>query len=99
MLGELFVVLTKRVGKPLPKEKASTIVLALADSSKWNEINYTHLTVKCALEDMRAINASFWEILIAETMRDAGVTKIYTENEKDFKKIPWIRIENPIKSL
>ena len=98
ILSELYVVLTRRVGKPLSKEKASTIVSGLADSSSWNKINYTHQTVKRALEDLRTINVSFWDILIAETMRDARVTKVYTENEKDFRKIPWIHVENPIET-
>ena len=96
VLSELYVVLTRRVGKPLSREKAATIVSGLVDSPKWNKIDYTHLTVKRALEDLHTINSSFWDILIAETMRDAGVTRIYTENERDFTKLPWIRVENPI---
>ena len=98
VLSELYVVLTRRVGKLLSREKAATIVSGLIDSPKWNKIDYSHLTVKRALDDLRTINSSFWDILIAETMRDAGVTRIYTENEKDFTKFPWIHVENPIQS-
>jgi predicted nucleic acid-binding protein len=37
----------------------------------------------------------FWDIMIAETMKEAGVRDLYTENEKDFLEIPWIRVVNP----
>ena len=66
------------------------------DSSKWIKINYTHLTVKRALLDLESINISFWDLLIAETMREAKVRTIYTENGRDFAKIPWIKVVNPL---
>ncbi len=95
VLGELYVVLTRNVAKPLPKEEASLIVDAFVDSPKWGKLNYSHLTVKHALEDLRTINTSFWDIMIAETMKEAGVGTLYTENEKDFRKIPWVKVVNP----
>ena len=96
VLGELFIVLTRHVTKPLSKEKASLIVRGLTDSTKWNKINYTHLTVKRVSDDLQTINTPFWDILISETMREAGVKTLYTENEKDFRKIPWIQVRNPM---
>ncbi|MHB8566420.1 MAG: PIN domain-containing protein [Nitrososphaerales archaeon] len=96
VLSELFVVLTKHVGKPLSKERAATVVSGFADSSKWKKLNYTHLTVKMALQDLQTVSTSFWDILIAETMREAGVKVVYTENERDFRKIPWIQVKNPL---
>ena len=97
VLSELFVVLTKYVGKPLSKERAAVVVSGF-DSSRWRKLNYTHLTVKRAMQDLQTINASFWDMLIAETARDGGIRTVYTENEKDFKKIPWIQIKNPLKT-
>ena len=96
ILGELFVVLTRHARRPLSKEKAAVIVNGFVDSSKWIKINYTHLTVKRALLDLENINTSFWDLLIAETMRDAKVRTIYTKNERDFGKIPWVRVVNPL---
>lgn len=66
------------------------------DSSKWRKLNYTHLTVKRALQDIQTFNTSFWDLLIAETMRESGVRLVYTENEKNFARIPWIQAENPL---
>lgn len=95
VLGELYVVLTRKVAKPLPREEAGLIVSAFVESPKWGKLNYNQLTVKRALEDLRTINISFWDVLIAETMKEAGVSTLYTENAKDFRKIPWIEVVNP----
>lgn len=95
ILGELYVVLTRNVAKPLPKEEAGLIVDAFVESPKWGKLSYNHLTVKHAVEDLRTINTSFWDIMIAETMKEAGVGTLYTENEKDFRKIPWLEVVNP----
>jgi len=95
ILGELYMVLTRKVAKPLPKEQASLLVSAFVESQNWGKLNYNHLTVKRALEDLMTINTSYWDILIAETMKEAGVRTLYTENEKDFLEIPWIKVVNP----
>jgi len=98
VLGELFLVLTKKVGRPLSKKVAGTIVRGFIDSPRWKKLNYSHLTVRKALDDVGTMNASFWDVLIAETMRDSGVTRLYTENETDFRKIPWVEVLNPLRS-
>ena len=98
VLGELFEVLTKKVGRPLSKKVAGTIVRGFIDSPRWKKLNYSHLTVRKALDDVGIINASFWDVLIAETMRDSGVTKLYTENETDFRMFPWVEVLNPLRS-
>ena len=98
VLGELFQVLTKKVGRPLSKKVAGTIVRGVIDSPRWKKLNHSHLTVRRALDDVGTISASFWDVLIAETMRDSGVTRLYTENETDFRKIPWVEVLNPLRS-
>jgi len=62
------------------------------------EQDYSHFIVRRALDDAGTINASFWDVLIAVTMRDSGVTRLYTENETDFRKIPWVEVLNPLRS-
>ena len=89
------MVLTRKVAKPLTKERACLLVSAFAESQNWGKQNYNHLTVKRALEDLTTINTSFWDILIAETMKEAGIRTLYTENAKDFLEIPWIEVVNP----
>ena len=98
VLGELFLFLTKKVVRPLTRKVAGTIVRGFIDSPRWKKLNYSHLTVRRALEDAGTINASFWDLLISETMRESGVTRLYTENETDFRKIPWVEVLNPLRS-
>jgi predicted nucleic acid-binding protein len=96
ILGELFFVLTKKVAKPLSNKKASMIVRGFIDSQKWRKTDYNHSTIRRVLDDLDNLNVSFWDLLIAETMKEAGVSLLYTENTKDFDKIPWVSPVNPM---
>ena len=82
----------------MPKKVAGTIVRGFIDSPRWKKLNYGHLTVRKALDDLETIDTSFWDVLIAETMRESGITRVYTENVRDFKKIPWVEVVNPLGS-
>ncbi len=53
---------------------------------------YSSATKKSAYQ-----GTPFWDALIAETMLENGVSTIYTENEKDFKKMRGINAINPFK--
>ena len=96
-IGELFQSLDEEGGEAVVKV-AGTIVRGFIDSPRWKKLNHSHLTVRRALDDVGTISASFWDVLIAETMRDSGVTRLYTENETDFRKIPWVEVLNPLRS-
>ena len=96
ILGELYVVLTKKVAKPLSNAQAALIIDGFVDSPNWGKLDYSHATVKRTVEDLKTVGTSFWDMLIAETMRDAGVRLLYTENEKDFEMIPWVTVKNPL---
>lgn len=98
VLSELFLVLTNYAARPLSKERAALVVSGFIDSSRWRKLNYSHLTVRRAMLDLQTISTSLWDMLIAETVRDAGIRTVYTENEKDFRKIPWIQIKNPLRA-
>lgn len=97
VLAELFSVLTTKMRKPIDAGIAEKIVQNFIESENWIKINYDEKTVKVAMFTSRNNNTTFWDSLIAETMKENGITKIYTENEKDFKKISGIRIINPLK--
>jgi predicted nucleic acid-binding protein len=95
ILVELFNTLTRKLD--VPYEKAETIVKTFIASEYWKKINYTHNTVDRALNESNLLKAPFLDVLIAETMKENGMSKIVTENEKDFRKIPGIGIINPFK--
>jgi|SRR3989344_3592596 len=95
ILGELFYVLTQNMKKPLDDEYAKKIVDSFISSDNWKKINYNHNTLKKAMVYVRDYRIHFWDALIASTMIDNNILVIYTENEKDFKKIPGIKVINP----
>lgn len=97
ILGEVFKGLTKNIEKPISVEEAKLVIENIIDSDSWTKINYTHETVKRTILTVKVHKAPFWDSLIAETMKENGIVKIYTENEKDFKKIPGIKVVNPFK--
>lgn len=97
ILGELFNVLTSKIEKPVDAERAEIIVKSLIESAQWEKINYTYETVEKAINTLKTSKSHFWDTVIAETMKENGIVKIYTENEKDFKKIPGIVVINPLK--
>jgi len=96
ILSELYFVLTEKKG--MSKEDAENIVLSFLDSDSWIKVNYGVQTVKATVKAAKTLAVIFWDILIAETMKENGISKIYTENQKDFGKILGIKIVNPLKS-
>ncbi len=54
-------------------------------------------TIKEANKIVRDFNIHYYDALLTATMRENFITTIVTENEKDFKKIPWLKVINPFK--
>jgi len=66
-------------------------------STNWFKISYNHFTIKSALHTSKAFGAPFLDSLIAETMKENGISSIITENERDFRRISGIQVTNPLK--
>ena len=97
ILGELYTVLTSKIENPIPKEKANVIVSGIIESEDWVKISYTEKTIKRAMKTSEEFKIHFWDALISETMLESSIFTIYTENEKDFSKIPNMKVINPFK--
>ncbi|MDE1845983.1 MAG: PIN domain-containing protein [Candidatus Micrarchaeota archaeon] len=95
VLGEIFNAATKKL-KVTP-HNAKIIVQAIIESDKWQKINYTHDTISRATERFEQSNVPFWDLVIIETLKENNVTKIITENERDFRGIQGIKVINPFK--
>ena len=94
ILVELYNSLTRKLA--VPAGSASKIVESFILSNNWLKINYNENTIKTALRSSLAFKAPFLDTLIAETMKEPGLNTIITENEKDFIRIPGMRVINPI---
>lgn len=55
-------------------------------------------TVQEANKISRESKVHFYDALIAATLKENNIDTIITENEKDFKKIKWLKVINPFKS-
>jgi predicted nucleic acid-binding protein len=60
-------------------------------------IDYSTTTIKKALDIQTQTNIGFFDSLIIQTMIENNIFVIFTENEKDFKKIENFSVINPFK--
>ena len=93
VLGEVFSAAVNRLG--VQAEKASIMVKSIIASRRWEKVDYTHMTIRRALERYQGGRTRFWDAVIAETMMENGITSMVTENEKDFKGVAGIKVLNP----
>ncbi|MHB8360601.1 MAG: PIN domain-containing protein [Thermoplasmataceae archaeon] len=95
VLVEIFNAFTRKLAVPL--DKANVIVRSFIVSKYWYKLDYSHKTLLKALESSQSFKSPFLDVLISETMKENGISKIVTENEKDFNKISGIVVVNPFK--
>ncbi len=88
-----FVSVVTRKGK-LSLEQAKVNVDDILNSDGFVKINYSSSTVLSAIAVAEEHKMSFWDALLAATMKENGIFNIYTENTKDFK-MKWIDAVNP----
>ncbi|MEK6984729.1 MAG: PIN domain-containing protein [Nanoarchaeota archaeon] len=91
-LAEFVSVITKKA--KLSFEQAKVEVKDLINSNGFIKINYSSKTILSAIDIANEFKMSFWDSLLAATMKENGIFNIYTENAKDFK-MPWINAVNP----
>lgn len=96
-LSEFFVMSTNKLPKPIDKIEARELIKKIIESKNFKILKFNTYTISSAIDTHTEYNSSYWDSLIAETMRKYNITIIITENEKDFKKIPWLTVINPFK--
>ena len=92
-LAEFYTIITKKVPNPIPFYDAKKIVQDIISFSNWKIIQYDSEALLDAVSFQG--KAHFWEVLIASTMLNNKIYKIYTENISDFNKFPNITAINP----
>ena len=75
--------------------KAKQIILDYING--FEILHYSEKTIVEAINVQAIYKIPFWDALIVGTMEENSNDKIITENEKDFKKVKWIKIINPFK--
>lgn len=93
-LGEFAYVSVKKA--KLNLEEAKTFAGFIVEFHGFQKISYNAVTVLSAIDIAQEFKTSFWDSLLAATMRENGIFNIYTENISDFK-VSWIKAVNPLK--
>ncbi len=97
-LSEFYVVITKKIEKPVPMEMAKEIIGDIIEFQNWIVLNYDMHTILSAIEINMKYKVHYWDALIAATMRENNIFCVYTENG-DFKSISWLKAINPFEVL
>ncbi|MBI3588204.1 PIN domain-containing protein [Candidatus Micrarchaeota archaeon] len=94
-LAEFCSFATEKLQLRIPHDQVRTIVLELSESME--VATYDSRTVASALSLSSIHKIHFFDALLAATMEKEGISEIMTENERDFRKIPWLTVTNPFK--
>lgn len=94
-ISEFYWVTTRKMEKPLAKKEAERLCRMLIAFSGFIKLVPAQAAVLDAMRLDGEYGVPYWDALIAATMLGNGVTEVLTENGKDFKKIPHIRVINP----
>jgi predicted nucleic acid-binding protein len=96
-INECYAVLTTKVKRPLARGVAKEIINGFLRMVSWAKLVPTGKTSSRAISIHDQYGVPFWDALLSATMLQYGITTIYTENIKDFKKIKEITAINPFK--
>ena len=93
-LAEFSVVMTEKVQHPVPDAVVTRFIRDIVSFDGWKVIGYDSKTIMDAVSIRSTYSLHFWDALIAATMKQHNIGKIYTE-DSHFKKIPWITVIDP----
>jgi predicted nucleic acid-binding protein len=92
VLGEFFVVVTRRIKEPLSPEQAEQVIDLL---SILPVVEVDAKLVKRAILLHKESQASYWDSLIVSAAERAGCTKILSEDLNAGQAYLDVRVENP----
>ena len=94
-LSEYYNVVTKKIKYPIPKIEARETIEEISSLENIHIKTITTETIILATKISEKYNIHYWDSLIVAVMKENNIHEIITENDKDFKKIPWITTINP----
>ncbi len=94
-LSELFVVTTKKITIPVKTDEMKQNIQDIIYFSNFNILSINKNNILRAIDISAEYGISYWDALIASVMKENNISCIITENDKDFKKISWLKVINP----
>jgi predicted nucleic acid-binding protein len=92
VLQEFYVVVSRKLPRPLDEDRAARAVRGLA---KLAVVGVDAPLVFAAVNTSRTARLSLWDALIIEAARQAGCTRVYSEDMTHGRVIRGVRVENP----
>jgi len=94
VVGELFVVLTRKIPNPMTTAEAASLVQALG---KLTVVEIGFVTVSLAVHIVMKGAVSYWDALIIAAARIAGCTILLTEDLAEGPVFDDVTVANPFK--
>mgnify|MGYP001571436114 CR=1 FL=1 len=97
-ISEFYFNVTKKIEKPVDSEIIKDIISDLMKMSNVQILQIEKSTILKAIYLVKEFKIEYWDALIAAVMQENNITVIITENEKHFRKIPWLEVVNPFEN-
>ena len=94
VLQEFFVVVTRKLERPMTHEDAARAVAALAQLPV---ANLDAASVLAAVDRVGRLGMSLWDALIVQAAVESGCVRLLTEDLQDEQVIDGVRVENPFR--
>jgi predicted nucleic acid-binding protein len=92
VLQEFFVIVTRKIPKPLKANVAREII---NDLLKWEVVINDSESILSAIDIHLKYKYSFWDSMIIDAALKGGATKLYSEDLSDRQQINGLIIRNP----
>ena len=96
-LSEFVTVSTTKINNPLKIDLVRAIISDILYFSQFKTFAISAEDILTAINFLDKYKLNYWDSLIVAVMHKNKIHTIITENEKDFKKIPWLIVINPFK--
>jgi predicted nucleic acid-binding protein len=94
-LPEFSVVVSEKARNPIPRPILRKFLAAVAAYDGWTIVGYDAGTILAANDLKERCSLHFWDALLAATMKENGISTIYTE-DRHFERVPGITVTNPV---
>jgi predicted nucleic acid-binding protein len=95
VLGEMVHTMTKRLRRRRPDRDPWSIAGDFVASTNWVKLEYTTKTLSEAARISRRHRIPAWDAVLVATMVENGISRLYTQNESDFERVPDLEVVNP----
>ena len=94
VLGELFVVLTRKIPNPMTVAEATAVVQALG---RLEVVETGFLAVNLALHILMKAEIAYWDALIVAVARAGGCATVFSEDLTDGQVFDGVTVVNPFR--